>query len=427
MPISFRKKSLEKLSSLDQLDILLKITSPNGWIALISIGVCLGFALAWGIWGRIPIQYSGQGLLLNPRGLFGVTAPGSGNIREVKVSLGQEIKKGDVLVVLDLPEDELRVKAAKHYLMLLKIDYERRKEDQERSLPLREMERSLQEKELKLDISTNQSMVKRLTRRIKSQEKLFKLGLIIQDDLFDTIDRRDEIRDKIALDQSQLISKQLSYELIKRDNANQLRQPEQKIERAKDSLAITQAVLTKNKLVTSPYDGIVAGMGMPRGAWVNTGEELVSLELIVAGDYDTSLKAVQYYPATIAQRIKKGMITQLAPGTVEVDRYGYLLARVVEVAPFPASSAQLHNRLQNDALVKFIQSGGLMVAVESELLNDPGTSSGYKWTSSKGPPYSLKTGTVCTTSVIVEQVPPLSLIIPMIKKYLLGIGEKQNG
>ncbi|MCP3871222.1 MAG: NHLP bacteriocin system secretion protein, partial [Gammaproteobacteria bacterium] len=50
----FRKKALKKLSSPEQLDELLKVTTPHGWLALLALCAIVITIVLWGIFGRIP-------------------------------------------------------------------------------------------------------------------------------------------------------------------------------------------------------------------------------------------------------------------------------------------------------------------------------------------------------------------------------------
>src|SRR5262249_6294354 len=47
--LKFRKTALDRLSSSEQLDRLLQVTSPRGWIALVGLGLLLAASLLWGI------------------------------------------------------------------------------------------------------------------------------------------------------------------------------------------------------------------------------------------------------------------------------------------------------------------------------------------------------------------------------------------
>src|SRR4051794_19821299 len=60
----FRKVALERLSSPDELDQLMHVTSPRGWIALAATALLLVSALLWAILVTIPTTVSGRGVLV---------------------------------------------------------------------------------------------------------------------------------------------------------------------------------------------------------------------------------------------------------------------------------------------------------------------------------------------------------------------------
>ena len=49
----FRQKSIDRVSSPEQLDNYLKVTSPSVWVALIGIIIILVGAIAWGVFGKM--------------------------------------------------------------------------------------------------------------------------------------------------------------------------------------------------------------------------------------------------------------------------------------------------------------------------------------------------------------------------------------
>jgi len=425
MAIAFRKKSLEKLSSPEQLDTLVRITTPGGWVALATLGFCLGIALVWGVYGRVPTKLTGHGLLLNPGGLLVINAPSSGVVASLPVTGRQSVEKGDVLATIRHSNEELIVVAAENKLKELRNTFLLENEEEASSLLRKKRELDARKDEILLNIRINQSKVDRLNERIKSQEELLNHGLITRYELSGTTGERDNTEDTIAIDRSRLAGIENEYAQAKRERVIKLNELENQIKQAVDDLAVQQAILKEATVISSPGKGIVIGMGTVAGARVAAGDELLTLELIKDND-EKSLLALQYYPAATAKRIKPGMMTQIAPGTVKVDQFGYLLAQVIRVAEFPASTAQLRTRLQNDELVKQIEQLGTVFEVESVLLDDGATASGYKWTSSQGPPYPLEVGTPCATSVIVEEMAPLRLVVPMVRKHLLGIGEERS-
>lgn len=52
----FRKKSLERISSPDQLDDYIRVTTPSVWVALLALIVLLAGILAWTILGTVEVH-----------------------------------------------------------------------------------------------------------------------------------------------------------------------------------------------------------------------------------------------------------------------------------------------------------------------------------------------------------------------------------
>ena len=60
----FRKVALERLSSPEQLDQLMTVTSPRGWLALVGFGSLLALGLVWSIFATIQVTVPGKGILI---------------------------------------------------------------------------------------------------------------------------------------------------------------------------------------------------------------------------------------------------------------------------------------------------------------------------------------------------------------------------
>jgi multidrug efflux pump subunit AcrA (membrane-fusion protein) len=94
----FRKSAMQTLSSPEQLDQLLKITRPRAWIALGAIGMVIGVALLWSIFGSLPTTVAGQGVIIRTGGTANIVAIGSGVVSELKnFHVGDRIVKGQIL------------------------------------------------------------------------------------------------------------------------------------------------------------------------------------------------------------------------------------------------------------------------------------------------------------------------------------------
>jgi HlyD family secretion protein len=74
--------------------------------------------------------------------------------------------------------------------------------------------------------------------------------------------------------------------------------------------------------------------------------------------------------------------------------------------------------LENEKLVRSLTQDSPCLQITAELIPDAGTVSGYRWSSSKGPPRLLYTGTPCRALVTVREQPPVRLVVPTIRDLL---------
>lgn len=103
----FRKEALDRLSSPEELDQLMQITSPRSWLALLAIILLIIAGIAWGVWGSIAETTSGEGILIRG-GIDTISAPISGRLDDIYIRLGDSVEQGQVIArVLPTNSDEL--------------------------------------------------------------------------------------------------------------------------------------------------------------------------------------------------------------------------------------------------------------------------------------------------------------------------------
>lgn len=107
----YRKSSLEKLSSPEQLDKAIVIISPNFYIAVIAAAVVVAVALVWAIFGRLPQNVSANGIFMNRGGIHTVYSEVGGTVTEILVDTGHQVKKGDVIAKLSSRNAEQKIAA----------------------------------------------------------------------------------------------------------------------------------------------------------------------------------------------------------------------------------------------------------------------------------------------------------------------------
>ena len=97
----FRKSSLDKLSSPEQLDKAITIISPSFWIAAIGGGLIIAVALVWSIFGRLPVNVGANGIYMGKDGMHSVVAEADGIVEEIFVSEGDTVTTGQKIAQLD--------------------------------------------------------------------------------------------------------------------------------------------------------------------------------------------------------------------------------------------------------------------------------------------------------------------------------------
>lgn len=96
----FRTQSLETLSSPEQLDHTLKITSPRSWLLLTAFGLVIGAILVWGFTGKIPETIAAHGLVIRDGGLNPIVCLQTGLLERMLIEPGDQIRIGTPVAII---------------------------------------------------------------------------------------------------------------------------------------------------------------------------------------------------------------------------------------------------------------------------------------------------------------------------------------
>ena len=100
----FRQSALDKLSNPDQLDRLVKVTSPAGWMSLLGCAVVIIAAVLWGFMGHLPTKVVGSGILIKTGGIKEVTFSSQGRLSDIAVSTGDIVRQGQLIARVEQPQ-----------------------------------------------------------------------------------------------------------------------------------------------------------------------------------------------------------------------------------------------------------------------------------------------------------------------------------
>jgi HlyD family secretion protein len=418
----FRKVSLERLSSPEQLDTLMQITTPKGWVALLAIGGLLMCAVIWGIWGSISDKVMGQGILIKSGGVFNIVSNSTGRVQNLYVDVNDVVYRGQIVARLEQPEILDRIRNARASLneLIEKCDQIAKFGTKEMKLERESM--AQQRSTLEQSIITLKEQVQWLEKKLENQKVVMEKGLITKQQFINTQENLSDAKQKIRETRNQLQQVSIREVQLKNQQNKELLAMNQKIEESRRELKRLQDELNQASKVESPYTGRILEVSVDEGTVVNRGTTLMNIELM--GKEIKNLEAVLYFPPREGKKIRLGMQVQVAPSTVKQEKYGFVKGMVTHVSEFPSTFQGMMRTLQNQELVSKLSMGGAPIEVRADLIPDPGTPSGYKWSSSKGPPMAINTGTLCFSTVTTAEQPPISLVIPLFKKHVLGIGEE---
>lgn len=376
----FRKSALDRLSSPEQLDLMVRITSPAGWMALLALIGLIVVAIMWGIFGNIPTKVLGSAMLIKTGGVVEVSARSNGLITDVSVRAGDFVKRGQKIARIAQPELLEQFNSLKA----------RKAELQNKS----QMSDSL----LRQKRETLKFNTEVLRRRLDDQNALLKDGLLTRQSVLAT---------QQQLEETAAALKEL--DLRKVDTELELVQIERNIDSVKQRLKLSTDVI-------SPYSGRVLEVKLDENSIVQAGSSILNMEL--AGDSIKDLEVVVFVSSLDGKKVKPGMDIFISPSTIKREDYGYMVGKVTAVSEFPSTSQGMMRILQNQQLVQQLSAGAAPIQINADLTPDPSATSGYKWTSPGGPPVLIQSGTLGTANISVRSQRPISLVIPMLREFV---------
>jgi HlyD family secretion protein len=403
----FRKAALERLSSPEQLDQLAGLTSPLGWLALAALGLVVVSALAWSVFGSVPTWVEGRGILVSQGGhLFDARAPADGSVVSI-APVGTVVRKGDLLAAL---EDSRLRQDLQH---AQDVEAEKRAD--------REHIAARYEHEIAMKRENVEARKGNIARRIEAAkqsavfyDKLLHDELAYQSQGYLTPQSVQDTRQKLEDagqaqhdGHSQLL--QLDAELLDLDN-----QRDREVQHADEATSEAQrhveelgAKLRDDTRVLSPLDGVVTEVKTSAGAQIAAGKPLLSIEAAGVG-----LQLLAYIPPQYGKKVVPGMEVQIEPATVRKQEYGTLRGRVLSVSDFPMTAEGMFSVLENQQLVSSFMEHGPPYEARIALEPVVGSVSGYRWSSGKGPPVRLSSGTTALADIAVRRQAPLSFLLP---------------
>ena len=414
-------KEPEHVSSPEQLDQTITVINHHGWVSLVALGVLLVAAIIWGIFGRIPEKVNGAGLLINSSDLMSVTYSYGGTIKNVFLESGMEVQKGQIIARIEREDLLESIQVANLKLEILQQTYDTSTPLITRQADMTDEMLAKSEKDFQTQIVNVTNQLETAKRKEKTMKELFDDGLITEMEYLET---RKEVLSMEMQKQSaeqQLLNAGVNRVKTSSDLKQEKMNLQHQIDEAKKQLEIAQRNYQIATKIISPVAGKIYEVSVARGSYVAPGSTVAIVEPYLT-DGET-LRAVMYFPVKDGKRVKRGMNIAVIPTTTKQEEYGFIQGIVTSVSDFPVSPQYLQTVMQNPVLAQSFTAESSPIEVRISMVPDPTTETGFKWSSSRGPNDTLTPGISTTGFVIVRSQRPIEMIVPLIKKKVLGIGE----
>jgi HlyD family secretion protein len=403
----FRKNALDKLASPERLDVLMRVTSPQGWLTLLAVGGVLVGAIAWSVLGTLPERIDGVGILIRGGGLREIDASGEGLLSKLDVRLNDHVALNQVIgevkgvgVAERLTEARQKAETARREAIVAQGEDE---------ATIQGVRATIQG--YRAEIERTQAQLAKERDDLVSKQKALDQGLIVRAKVQDVERQIDVLQAQVNSLNSQIGTAESQIRSIEQ----RIRGRRDTAEGAQRDFELAKRGATEVSQITSRVEGRIVEMKKREGDQVHDGEVIAIVEPPAA-----LLEPVVFIPSQSGKRIRPGMEAQISPSTVKREEYGFIKGMVASVGDYPISPDAVMATLRNADVAKQFLGDSSKIEVRIALLTAATTPSGYAWSSSSGPPFKIDGGTPVTVSIVVDRRPPITKVLPLVRGAVAG-------
>ena len=409
----FRKSAMDRLASPEQLDRLVPVTDSKAWLAIFMLMAMLGAAIVWSFVGSLPSRVKGDGILIIEGGrVFDAVAQADGIVERLEVSIDDLVQKDQVVARLSQRDLQIELNnmiasagEARAELRRVEADVARQSELQTEAL--KEQTEAANQR-----VGIAAERLKNARERLAEYQDLLERGRVTNDAVLD----RQLAVDAILKEMGELRQTLSDIDVRRFDalvgNNERIEQARLRLAEAERRQAALESQLERGSVIISPDAGRVTELQATAGELLGRGEPALSFETL--GD---SLELVLYVGPSDGKSVEPGMQVQISPLTAAREEYGTIRGQVMQVSEFPSTVDGMMAVLRNSELVRQFSASGPPYRAIVRLDRDPGSVSGYAWTSDRGAGLELRSGTLTEAEVTVRSQRPIEMVIPLLREW----------
>ena len=390
-------------------------------VCLAAVGTALvGWALVW----QIPTEVAGQGVFLYSDNAAILNARAGGQVITINTKLGEQVKRGQVLMQLYLPVLARQLQQEKGNLAQL----QRINND----LDHRDLMQLLAEA-----TSRDTALAKLADDRKRYQglqavyaSKLNNLDWLSQRQVVaplsnDVVAAQQALTStSVNLDDVKINAKKViaNYQQVKVTLETAAQQRRYQIDDLKRQIRVTEAKIAYEGLIEADRDGTLLDLQVTPGQTVGTGQRLGTI-----GRPDSTsasklpLEVVAYFSPADARRLPLGLPIEVVPLWNQRGRFGGIVGKVTRVLSLPASVDDISTTIGNPQLAQELTKNGPVMRADISLERDPASIDGFRWTLSGGSGvFPVREGLTATSHAYVEWRSPISYVLPGLRSLIGG-------
>lgn len=444
------------------------------WPRLLPIGLLLGAFAIWACVGKIPMRASGRAVILVPRSSLAIQPRVGGRVVNLNIRPGDRVKKGQLLATMESPEQILELQNKRDRLADLEAQdrqigsVQNNRSQLNQSTTTQKQEANLRQIEsLKVQLASNQSQRaaylehlqylnnfrQETDKRLDTYDYLVDEGIVppinMQSYFFlanqQTVNHAiNEVN--VALERLDGLDDSLRAQIRAFEAGNDALNTENSTVKLTDTIsdvtrynliadqkreiAALEALIKSNNEVVSSVNGTVEEITVNAGEVVLPGGSIGKLTL---ANPDVEANVIALFHVGDAKRLTPGMTVEVIPDLYPRERYGGMVAEVVEVGEKPVTEAELANLVGSRELAFKLLLGRderdpekpqpittSVIKVELELEPNPDTPSGYQWTEKAGPSQKITDGTTSDVHVVLEERSLIDYLTPAFR-WITGV------
>jgi len=386
-------------------------------LSLIGLG---GLTALWVLFWPVPTEVIGRGVVIVPGGATVLDSRAEGQIRDLNVKVGDRVRKGQLLMVLDQPALEKQLERQQRDLRELEqINSDLDRRDAIRMQAAREVRTTALAK-----LARERQRVRRLqqtyAQKVADFNHLARMQVVapLAQDVVATSDRNTQLL--VELDELNIREKDVinAFTKVKLDIDTERQQRRFRIDNTRREVRVTEARLRYEGRLTAKRDGSVLDLQVIKGQTVKPGQRLGTLgaPAVTDGARAPALQAVAYFGPADARRLQRGQGIEVVPDWQQRGRFGGIAGVVEQVSRLPATPEDINTTMGNPPLAQSLVANGPVIRTAIALQPSGRSDDGYRWTLSNGSSvFPIQEGLTLRAHAYVEWRTPLSYVLPVLR------------